>query len=59
MGGGGGGISGFVAQPSYQKGVVSAFSTTNRTIPDVAIDADPNSGVPVYDSYDFGASTPG
>ena len=52
-GGGGGGVSKFVPQPSYQKGVVSAFSTTNRTIPDVAIDADPASGVPIYDSYDF------
>ena len=59
LGGGGGGISAFVAQPSYQQGVVPAsISTSNRTIPDVAIDADPNSGVPVYDTYDFGTSGP-
>ena len=57
-GGGGGGISAYESQPSYQSGVVSAFSTTQRTYPDVSADADPNSGVPVYDSYDDGTSTP-
>jgi subtilase family serine protease len=52
---GGGGVSAYEAEPSYQ----SAFqSTGKRTIPDVAMDADPNSGVAVYDSYDNGASTP-
>lgn len=55
--GSGGGISQYEAQPTYQKGVVTQ-STTNRTIPDVAFDADPNTGVLVYDSYSFGASTP-
>ena len=54
---GGGGISTLYSQPSYQKGVVTQ-STTNRTVPDVSFDADPNSGVPVYDSYDNGASRP-
>ena len=29
-----------------------------RQIPDVAFDADPNSGVAVYDSYDYGSSSP-
>jgi hypothetical protein len=53
----GGGISTVEAQPSYQKGFVTQ-STSNRTIPDVAFDADPASGVPVYDSTDFGAMTP-
>jgi hypothetical protein len=53
----GGGISTIEAQPSYQKGIVTQ-STTKRTIPDVAFDADPASGVPVYDSTDFGAMTP-
>ena len=57
-GGGGGGISADESQPSYQNGVVSAFSTTQRTYPDVSADADPNSGVPIYDSYDDGTSTP-
>ncbi len=57
-GGGGGGSSAYESQPSYQNGVVSAFSTTQRTYPDVSADANPNTGVPIYDSYDFGASTP-
>ena len=34
-GGGGGGISIYECQPSYQSGVVSAYSTTKRTYPDV------------------------
>ncbi|MGO9113900.1 MAG: IPT/TIG domain-containing protein [Thermoguttaceae bacterium] len=57
-GGGGGGISAYEGQPSYQSGVVSAFSTTRRTYPDVSADANPSSGVPIYDSYDGGPSTP-
>jgi subtilase family serine protease len=56
--GGGGGISTYESQPAYQAGTVSAYSTTKRTVPDVAMDADPTTGVPIYDSYDFGASTP-
>ncbi len=47
--GSGGGISAFEAEPSYQMGVQhSGF----RSIPDVALDAAPSTGVPVYDSYD-------
>ena len=57
-GGGGGGISTYESQPSYQSGVVSTFSTTQRTYPDVSAEADPNTGVPIYDSYDDGTSTP-
>src|SRR5208283_1561945 len=57
-GGGGGGVSLYEPQPSYQTGVVSAFSTSNRTNPDVSADANPNTGVPIYDSWDFGTSTP-
>jgi Dockerin type I domain/Bacterial Ig-like domain len=56
--GSGGSVSTMESQPSYQNGVVSSFSTTARTNPDVAFDADPNTGVPVYDSWDFGSSTP-
>ena len=56
-GGSGGGISQFIVQPSYQTGVVTQ-STTRRTIPDVSMNADPNSGVPVFDVYDNGAATP-
>ncbi len=55
--GSGGGISLFETQPTYQSGVVTQ-STTNRTVPDVSMDADPNTGVAVYDSYDYGAGTP-
>jgi autotransporter-associated beta strand protein len=57
-GGGGGGISAYESQPSYQSGVVSAFSTTARTYPDVSANANPSTGVPVYDTWDFGSSTP-
>ena len=56
-GGGGGGISVYESQPSYQSGVVNAYSTTAHTYPDVAADADPGTGVPIYDSWDFGDST--
>jgi Fibronectin type III domain len=55
--GSGGGISQVEAQPSYQKGVVTQ-STEFRTAPDVAFDADPDTGVSVYDSYNNGTSTP-
>jgi hypothetical protein len=57
-GGAGGGISNFESQPVYQSGIVSAFSTTRRTTPDISADANPNTGVPIYDTWDFGASTP-
>ncbi len=45
----GGGISQFEAQPPYQQGIVTE-SRIYRTYPDVAFDADPLTGVPVYDS---------
>jgi subtilisin-like proprotein convertase family protein len=48
----GGGISQVESQPKYQQGVVTQSSTA-RTIPDVSIDANPNTGVAVYDSYDY------
>jgi subtilase family serine protease len=56
-GGSGGGISSFEAQPSYQNGVVTQ-SSTQRTNPDVAYDADPNTGFPVYDSFNNGTANP-
>ena len=46
--GSGGGTSRFVKEPSYQSGVQS---TGKRTVPDVSYDANPNTGVPVYDTY--------
>ena len=45
----GGGQSSFETEPSYQEGVQNSGW---RQIPDVAFDADPNTGVAVYDSYD-------
>ncbi len=53
--GSGGGVSTVENQPAYQSVVVTQ-STTKRANPDVAFDADPNSGVAVYDSYDFGGT---
>jgi hypothetical protein len=54
----GGGISGAEAKPGYQLAVTTP-STSYRTVPDVAFDADPNngSGASVYDAYD-GTGTP-
>ncbi len=46
---GGGGVSPYELQPGYQKGVVTQ-STTNRTTPDVSMDA--GTGVAVCDSFD-------
>ena len=53
--GSGGGISAFETEPGYQGGVQN---TGHRTIPDVSFDADPNTGVGVYDSYNNGSATP-
>ena len=50
-GAGGGGISSVWAIPSYQSGVVSGpsqGSTTMRNVPDVSLDADPNTGYAIY-----------
>lgn len=49
--GGGGGVSAFWAIPSYQAGVTpqsSQFSKTMRNVPDVALDADLNTGFYIY-----------
>jgi hypothetical protein len=53
--GSGGGISSQEPQPSYQNGVVTQ-STNMRTNPDVAYDADPNTGFPEYNSFSFPSS---
>jgi hypothetical protein len=55
--GSGGGLSAYESQPSYQSGVVTQ-SSTKRANPDVAYDADPNTGFPVYDSYNNGTANP-
>lgn len=45
-GGGGGGISTFWSQPAYQIGVGS--SSTMRNVPDVSLNADPDTGYAIY-----------
>ncbi len=56
----GGGISSYLSQPSYQQGLTihngtSVISANGmRTGPDVAYDADPNTGFAVYGSYGWG-----
>jgi subtilase family serine protease len=47
--GSGGGPSKYESKPSYQNGIANT-STTQRSAPDFSFDADPNSGVSVYDS---------
>ena len=54
--GSGGGPSAYESQPSYQTGVVTQQSTARAT-PDVAYDADPSTGVSVYDSYPYEGET--
>jgi len=53
--GSGGGTSAFETEPVYQDGVQN---TGRRTIPDVSFDADPNTGVSVYDSYNGTSAAP-
>jgi subtilase family serine protease len=52
-----GGLSAYESQPSYQQGVVSQ-GTRQRGSPDVAYDANPYTGMSVYDSYGTPAGTP-
>jgi subtilase family serine protease len=47
--GSGGGPSKYESKPSYQSGIPNT-SSTQRSIPDFSFDADPASGVSVYDS---------
>jgi hypothetical protein len=51
----GGGQSLYQTEPTYQYG---AQTSGWRQTPDVAFDADPNSGVAVYDSYGSGSASP-
>ena len=52
LGGGGGGISTAWTIPSYQSGVAgsaaSKGSATQRNVPDVSLDADPNTGYSIF-----------
>ncbi len=51
--GSGGGLSGYFARPSWQTGpgVANAYSTGKRQVPDVSLDADPQTGYSVYITY--------
>lgn len=53
--GSGGGASRFEAQPIYQNGVQT---TGKRGVPDVSYDANPSTGVPVYNSFPCGGACP-
>jgi subtilase family serine protease len=53
--GSGGGISLYEAKPSYQSLVT--LSDTRRVTPDIAYNADPNTGVPVYDTVSYSGQT--
>ena len=50
--GSGGGISKYVTEPAFQSALVTT-SNNMRGVPDISFDADPNSGVSVYDSYGY------
>jgi Predicted protease len=59
--GSGGGSSSYFSEPSYQKSV-SLITNNYRGVPDVAYDANPNTGVSVYYSgswYVFGGTSIG
>jgi subtilase family serine protease len=55
---GGGGLSFYESRPSYQS-VISSIVGSARGVPDVGADADPNTGVWVYDSGNGGWSVVG
>jgi subtilase family serine protease len=56
-GGGGGGFSIYEPQPPYQVGKVNGLTTTSRAYPDISLEANPNTGVSIYDSPDYGTGT--
>jgi len=49
--GSGGGVSAYETKPTYQTDY--GVTTTKRAVPDVSYDADPNTGVLVYDSTPY------
>jgi subtilase family serine protease len=67
-GGGGGGFSNLFNRPSYQSGIVPVGSPAGRGVPDVAMDADPTTGMKIgltqqfpdgtyYDEYRAGGTS--
>jgi subtilase family serine protease len=51
--GAGGGYSEVFAQPSYQDGVVTSNPTGGRAVPDIAMDADPTTGMLIGETQTF------
>jgi subtilase family serine protease len=47
-GAGGGGVSSVWSIPAWQQGIVSVASTTRRNVPDVALNADQNTGYSIF-----------
>jgi subtilase family serine protease len=54
--GSGGGVSKYEAEPSYQTTYGVSGTNGKRAVPDVSYDADPYSGVSVYDSTPYGGA---
>ncbi|HLI62813.1 MAG TPA: S53 family peptidase [Terriglobales bacterium] len=53
--GSGGGIDPYEAEPSFQTSACAPFTPNgDRCVPDIAADANPGTGVPVYDTYSYG-----
>jgi subtilase family serine protease len=52
--GSGGGIDPYESEPSWQVTACAPFSPNGRCVPDIASDANPGTGVPVYDTYSYG-----
>lgn len=55
--GSGGGASAYVAEPSYQTTYGVSGTNGKRAVPDVSYDANPSSGVSVYDSTPYSGSS--
>ncbi len=55
--GSGGGLSVYEPEPSYQSNYGVPSTTGKRAVPDVSYNADPNSGVSVYDTTSYLGST--
>jgi len=51
--GSGGGISVYEKEPAYQTGFPIPQNGRGRGVPDVAYNADPETGYPIYDSYGY------
>lgn len=47
-GAGGGGVSAVWSIPSWQNNISTRYSKTNRNVPDVSLNADPNTGYSIY-----------